>query len=79
MWYGVRTVFRWGDPPAYEERVLIWRAESLDDAIEQAEQEARAYTDDLGHEYLGLAQAYLIGDDVPESGDEVYCCCVPPS
>ena len=56
----------------YEERVTLWRAPSAEDAIESAEEEARAYCEDLEQaEYLGLAQSYELPDP-PEHGREVF-------
>ena len=56
-WFGVRCLF-WHDGDSYEERITVWRAASLDEAIEQAEEEALEYCEDLDCKYVGLAQAY---------------------
>lgn len=71
-WFGVRCVFRWSSPPTYEERITLWRAESLDDAIAKAEEEAVVYARRLESEYLDIAQAYWIGPDEPGHGAEVF-------
>jgi hypothetical protein len=59
-WYSVRCLFRWqgweGRP--YEERITLWRARSLDHAIELAESEAGEYADGVDIEFLGFSQAY---------------------
>ncbi|HUN37444.1 MAG TPA: hypothetical protein VMU95_36065 [Trebonia sp.] len=64
-WYGVRCLFRWpgweGQP--YEERITVWRASSLDHAIELAEREAREYAAGDGIEYLDFSQAYALDAD----------------
>lgn len=71
-WYSVRCIFEWS-PTVYEERVLLWEAASIDEAIGLAEAEAHEYAQTvLGGRYLGLAQAYEIGERRPGSGDEVY-------
>ena len=78
-WYAVRCIFRAGWPPefaqrAYEERITLWRARSLDDAIERAEVEAREYAaaiTDGPSEYVGLAQAYQMYDE-PVDGAELF-------
>ncbi len=41
-WFGVRCVFRWSASPTYEERITLWQADSLDDAIARAEDDAAA-------------------------------------
>ncbi|MET8048433.1 hypothetical protein ABZU75_12620 [Streptosporangium sp. NPDC005286] len=72
-WYTVRCVFRWGAPhDTYEERVTLWRAGSFDEAIVMAEREAARYATGTAFEYLGLAQAYRLPDDVIEPGTEVF-------
>lgn len=71
-WFGVRCVFRWSQPPTYEERITLWRAESLDDAIAKAEEEAASYAGKLDSEYLDIAQAYWIGSTPPGNGAEAF-------
>lgn len=71
-WFGVRCVFRRSDPPTYEERITLWEAQSLDEAIALAEDEARSYAERLASEYLEIAQAYWIGTRRPEPGSEVF-------
>lgn len=73
-WYGVRCVFQGthGEGAPFEERITLWRADSLDAAIEQAEGEAREYAENVGMTYLGLAQAYATGETEIESGAEVF-------
>lgn len=79
-WFGVRCLFRLtgfartegGDPHVYEERVTLWQAASLDEAIALAETEAADYADAAsGNEYLGLAQANALLDE-PIHGAEVF-------
>ncbi|MEQ0558847.1 hypothetical protein ABJI51_07180 [Amycolatopsis sp. NEAU-NG30] len=73
-WYAVRCVFRWagsaGQP--YEERITLWRAAGLDNAIALAEAEAQEYAENTGVTYLGLAQAYAIGEKELTPGSEVF-------
>ena len=71
-WFGVRCVFRWSQPPTYEERITLWEADSLDDAIAMAEEDAQAYAERLNSEYLEMAQAYWIGGTRPGVGSEVF-------
>ena len=74
-WFGVRCLFRHhGD--VYEERVTLWRARDLDEAIALAEEEAREYaavlsSPDGRNEYIGFAQSYVL-DDEPGHGAEVF-------
>ncbi|MDI1243054.1 MAG: DUF4288 domain-containing protein [bacterium] len=94
-WFGVKTLYRWeavGEPNAVdggfdrdatllEERVVIFRADSLDDAIEKAEGEALGYSEEsyknfygqtVQLRYLGCCEAYDIGEDLIEDGVEVF-------
>jgi hypothetical protein len=73
-WFGVRCVF-WvgadGREALYEERVTVWRACDAAEAIRLAEADARDYASDIDANYLGLAQAYTMADDLV-AGAEVF-------
>lgn len=73
-WYGVRCVFRWNqrETRPYEERITLWRAKSLDEAVGLGEDDAREYAENLGATYLGFAQAYAIGETELEPGAEAF-------
>ena len=82
-WFAVRCLFRCGWPPAdaaddsnrYEERITLWRAGNLDEAIAKAEAEAHVYAatiDEAPSHYLGLAQAYALFDTPDQDGAEVF-------
>ena len=78
-WVSVRCLFRSHHEggQVYEERVTLWRSTSISGAIELAEEEAYSHAALLTGppgwptEYLGLAQAYLLADEV-EPGAEVF-------
>jgi hypothetical protein len=75
-WYSVRCVIRLpfsnGDTDSiYEERITVWRAASFADAISHAEREAADYAAPLNGEYVGLAQAYHMFDELLD-GAEVF-------
>ena len=72
-WFSVRCVLRFpGDPrAAFEERVTLWRAPSMTDAVVLAEAEAGDYAGTVGGEYTGLTQAYALVDE-PGHGAEVF-------
>jgi hypothetical protein len=75
-WYSVRCVFDHGhsadtDLVSYEERITLWQAASLDEAIELAEAEAIEYASTLDSRYMGLAQAYWLSDE-PVHGEEIF-------
>lgn len=95
QWFGVKTLYRTearGRPKArdshyaenvtlVEERVVIVRARSFDEAIGKAEKEAREYAkarhrNPYGQQvvtrYLGYCDAYDMSPDDPASGVEVY-------
>jgi hypothetical protein len=69
-WFGVRCIFH--DPEGtYEERITLWRADTFDEAVAMAEQEAVEYAADVGSQFLGFAQAYVM-PDAPGPGAEVF-------
>src|SRR5437588_2682084 len=79
-WYGVRCVFAYGrgssarasdERIGYEERVTVWRAETFDNAIAKAEAEAEGYASDVDAEYVGLAQAYRMADDLLDGAEVI--------
>ena len=69
-WYAVRCAFRRTGP--YEERITLWHAADLGAAIALVEAEASEYAEATGVTYLGLAQAYEIGEEQPGPGTEVF-------
>lgn len=78
-WYAVRCVFgqvgaddvETGQDWTYEERITLWQAESAEEAIGYAEDEARRHADYADAVYLGSARAYQLAGD-PGSGSEVF-------
>jgi hypothetical protein len=74
-WYAVRSIFAVpGEAEsAYEERITLWQAASLDDALGRADAEATEYAEFMGSEHLaGVAQAYPLADAPPRDGAEVF-------
>jgi hypothetical protein len=81
-WFAVRCLFRKSRVPTtdpgghgYEERITLWRASNIDEAIAKAETEALDYASiikEAPDEYLGLAQAYALGDSPDQEGAEVF-------
>lgn len=75
--YSVRCLFHWKPRTGqrrrylYEERITLWQADSLDQAIKLAEEEAEAYSAD-GDQFLGFSQAYEMADSVAGNGKEVF-------
>ena len=74
QWYSVRCVFQLptdGDEFAYQERVTLWHADSVEEAFALAEAEAAEYVEALDLKYLGLAQSFHLAS-TPKSGGEVF-------
>jgi hypothetical protein len=63
-WYGVRLIYRLTGTSrqAYEERVIIVRADSGDEAIAKAEELSKDYESDSA-EYVGYAMSQLQNPD----------------
>lgn len=81
-WYAVRCLFESTWPAIeqaepshrYEERITLWRAASIDEAIALAETEAEDYAKTVvgaPGPYLGLAQGCELEDE-PGHGAEVF-------
>jgi hypothetical protein len=72
-WHTVRCVFRSSsdDGFAYEERLTLWLADSMDQAITLGQGEAAECASAVENEYIGLAQAYQL-PELPASGVEVF-------
>lgn len=91
-WYGVRTLVRWYIEPAeagkkdvLEDRVVLLRAESVEEAIEKAEAEVRQYVrgvavnpegKEIRYRYLGACWASGLLDPI-EEGVEVFSSLTP--
>ena len=74
-WYAVRSVFHSpGEPEsAYEERITLWQAGSLDEALDRAAAEAAEYAEFSGTSYLAeFGQAYHLADTPPRDGAEIF-------
>jgi hypothetical protein len=70
-WHTVRCIVRWSPDDVYEERLTLWQAATLEEAVLLAEGEAERYADSNGFEYTGLAQGYSMLD-APTGGVEVF-------
>ena len=77
-WYGAKCIFLHSDLQSengrvYEERVVLIKAENLDEAIERAEKEAKEYAQNLeGCVYLDFVNVFHIYDESIEDGTEIY-------
>ena len=77
-WYGVRCVFHHASLSAknegslYEERITLWQADSFEEAIEKAEQEALQYAAETSSQFLEFSNAYMIYDEFIKEGSEVF-------
>ena len=79
-WYGARSVYELvGRGPQengtrlFEDRVVLIKASSFEEAIAEAEKEALTYAnEDSGFVYLGYINVYKLVDTRIKSGTEVY-------
>jgi hypothetical protein len=74
-WYAVRCLFQGtdGGEASYEERITLWRAASLEDALSRAAAEAVEYAEFAGLTYVtGFDQSYPLADAPPRDGAEVF-------
>ncbi|WP_017460602.1 hypothetical protein [Dyella ginsengisoli] len=76
--YSVRCLFLWERRPdqllehLYEERITVWQAQSIDQAILFAEKEAKTYVADSDMQFLGLSQGFALFESIAASGVEVF-------
>jgi len=70
-WFSVRCIFRVQGDEYFEERITLWVAHTLDEALRLAETEAKEYGDIVNAVYVGLAQAFEMAVS-PEHGAEVF-------
>jgi hypothetical protein len=74
-WYAVRSLFRreGAGENAYEERITLWQAVSLDEALERAAAEAAEYAEFSGTTYVAeFGQDYHLADAPPRDGAEIF-------
>lgn len=77
-WYGAQCIFlhaktKHGTKQMYEERIILLKADSFDDAIEWAEEEAKEYCRDLdGCKYVGYINVFHIYDAKIDDGTEIF-------
>lgn len=78
-WYSCKCIFRHDNvspkkgKKVYEERVVLLRARSFDEAIELGEKEAEEYTQSLdGVKYMGFINVYHLFDKRMRHKAEVY-------
>ena len=79
MWFGVKTLYSFKqsdkDLPdrIYEERIVLFNADSFDEAIRFAEEEASSFVArDQRYEFLNYADAYMMPEASPSAGTEIY-------
>lgn len=77
-WFAVRCFFQFPHAPKmrkkrlYEERITLWQAADIDEAIALAEQEATEYASNCACKYLQVAQAFALFDDKIKQGTEFF-------
>ncbi len=78
-WYGAKTLYEVksssieANNKLYEERVVLIKAVSFEDAIRKAEEEAFDYAnDDSGFVYLGFVNAFKLVDEKIRDKTEVF-------
>ena len=76
-WYAARSIFLHNglraaaDGPVYEERIVLIRAGSFEEATRKAEEEAKAY-EKPGIEYLDYVMLYHLFEESVGDGAEVF-------
>ena len=77
-WYGAQCIFlhaetKHGLKQMYEERIVLLKASSFDEAIERAEKEAKEYCRNLdGCKHIGYVNVFHINDEKIDDGTEIF-------
>lgn len=77
VWHTAKGVFR-HEPsaenmkPWYEERIVLFKADSEEDAIKQAKQEAKKYSKKNECELIEIIEAYEVDDNKLSEGGELF-------
>ena len=78
-WYSVKIIFRHENlsdtknTKIYEEKVIVLRAHSLEEAMNAGKKEGKRYSKLLGDvKYVGYVAAYRLCVETIEEGTEVY-------
>jgi hypothetical protein len=77
-WYAAKSIFlhaetKRGHKQMYEERVVLLRARSFDEAISRAEKEAEEYCNDLdGCKYVGHVDVFHLPEREIADGAELF-------
>ena len=81
QWYSVRSIFRLPGssdgqrPPLFEERVVIFRAASPEEALEKGRAEAKRYSEgETQPRMLAHIVVFSIWEDKLAEGEEVWSC-----
>lgn len=81
QWYSVRSVFKLPEssdgkrPRLFEERVVIFRASSPEEALEKGRAEAKQYsTSDTQPRMLAHIVVFCIWEEELDEGEEVWSC-----
>ncbi len=76
--YSVKCHFEWSPEKTktlahlYEERITLWQADNIDDAIEAAEREALMYAEQHGFTFIELSQAFWMFSHLEGDGVELF-------
>ena len=76
--YSIKCHFEWSPTKKktlahlYEERITLWQADGIDDAIEAAEREASVYAEQNSFTFIKLSQAFWMFSDLQGDGVELF-------
>lgn len=71
-WYGARSLFFDKSNSIYEERIILIRATSKDEALSKAKTEAEEYANNAEVEYVGFSDVFQLFDESLKDGVEVF-------
>ena len=74
LWFSARTVYEHDKPGdgLFEERIVVLRAGTFEEALERAEVEALTYSEAVGCVYTGYASVFELVEEALGDGAEVF-------
>ena len=71
-WYAVRSVVESAAGGTFEERITLWKAASMEDALIKGENEARRYAAEHGYLFTGFIEVFHLAAEHVVEGTEIF-------
>jgi hypothetical protein len=78
-WFAVRSLFYDDELKAYEERTVLFKATSEDEAFTKAEEDAKTYASQVNSVYVGYSDLFHLIDEELGEAAEIFSLMRTPS